>query len=243
MSVLFCPIGISGSGKTRLGGFMQNVDPSIAVICPDDVRKELTGDVSNQSRNKDVFKLCYERLTETLKAGKDVYFSATNLNSGDRKKLFDIAATVGARVVALILLDSDNPEVCASRVKTDLTAGTVRSNTLTLVEGKSVIDRQYEKFQALDIDKEPFYNVFDFWPTDGFLKAKTVFLAVHEDERPSMRVVWYDASEGKYLPQVTFLRGIDVAPRNEAELVAVNEMVKSIVHVVKPICVSFDLLS
>ena len=46
MSKLFVPIGISGSGKSYLGDKLSKVIDLI-IICPDDERKLLTGDISN----------------------------------------------------------------------------------------------------------------------------------------------------------------------------------------------------
>ena len=46
---LIIPIGISGSGKSRL--YNLNYQDYVK-ICPDDIRKELTGSISDQSKNK-----------------------------------------------------------------------------------------------------------------------------------------------------------------------------------------------
>lgn len=75
MSRLILPIGISGSGKS----YIYNKDYKDCVqVSPDLIREELTGDISNQTKNKEVFKLAFERVDEYLNNGKDVFFDATN---------------------------------------------------------------------------------------------------------------------------------------------------------------------
>ena len=51
MAKLVLPIGISGSGKS----YIYNRDYKDCVqVSPDLIREELTGDISNQSKNKEV---------------------------------------------------------------------------------------------------------------------------------------------------------------------------------------------
>ena len=44
--MLIATIGISGSGKSRLGNFLKNKIDNLKIVCPDDVRKKINGSVS-----------------------------------------------------------------------------------------------------------------------------------------------------------------------------------------------------
>ena len=100
MSNLVLPIGISGSGKS----YIYNKDYKDCVqVSPDLIREELTGDISNQSKNKEVFKLAFERVDEYLNSGQDVFFDATNVNKSQRKTFTDKYIGTDVEVVYVIL--------------------------------------------------------------------------------------------------------------------------------------------
>ena len=67
------------------------------------IREELTGDISNQSKNKEVFKLAFERVDEYLNNGQDVFFDATNVNKSQRKSFTDKYIGTDVEVVYVIL--------------------------------------------------------------------------------------------------------------------------------------------
>ena len=62
---VFCLIGISGSGKST---FVQNMFNGFEYeyINADRIRKELTGDESNQDKNSEVFKIVFNKFTKAL---------------------------------------------------------------------------------------------------------------------------------------------------------------------------------
>lgn len=100
MAKLVLPIGISGSGKS----YIYNKDYKDCVqVSPDLIREELTGDISNQSKNKEVFKLAFERVDEYLNNGQDVFFDATNVNKSQRKSFTDKYIGTDVEVVYVIL--------------------------------------------------------------------------------------------------------------------------------------------
>jgi predicted kinase len=100
MARLVLPIGISGSGKS----YIYNRDYKDCVqVSPDLIREELTGDISNQSKNKEVFKLAFERVDEYLNNGQDVFFDATNVNKSQRKTFTDKYIGTDVEVVYVIL--------------------------------------------------------------------------------------------------------------------------------------------
>lgn len=72
--VVLC--GPSGSGKTSWA--RQNL-PEHHVVSMDDIRRELTGDMADQSRNGEVRQLAKERLKDHLRNHRKVVWDATNL--------------------------------------------------------------------------------------------------------------------------------------------------------------------
>lgn len=160
---VYIPVGISGAGKSTY--YTKNFS-KIKNICLDDIRKKLTGDISDQSMNIDVFEQAYNTLANYAFKGKDVYFSATNLSRKAIQQIYDVV-TLNAKdkknlnFVILLFKDSYDEELCRSRVKSDLESGIDRANTLVNVddgEGNildyDVIHKQYESF--LEIVKDVF---------------------------------------------------------------------------------------
>lgn len=75
---LFMMVGLPGSGKST---FTSNLATMNCVIhSSDKIRKELLGDVNDQSKQTDVFAELHRRVYRDLNAGKDVIYDATNLN-------------------------------------------------------------------------------------------------------------------------------------------------------------------
>ena len=143
MAVLYITIGISGSGKST----WINKESSLGdlglpqgdlIICPDDIRKQLTGNVSDQSRNNEVFATAYQRLADS-KAEQDVYWSATSLNP---KNIEDVvSADAGKHSVCLVWFESSRDwELCRTRVRKALSEG----ESLPLIQ---VMARRYEEIR------------------------------------------------------------------------------------------------
>lgn len=91
--VLYVPVGMSGCGKTTYG---EKLDDAV-IVSSDLMRQEYFGDASIQfderygkdigECNAFIFSKVDERTSELLKAGRNVYYDATNLNPVFRKKL------------------------------------------------------------------------------------------------------------------------------------------------------------
>ena len=140
------PIGISGSGKSKW--IKTLTGHGFVVISPDEIRKELTGSISDQSRNKDVFPLAFQRSVDALNQGKNVIFDATNVVSDLRKKMLDyIKTNVKKDFIAQAKIFDANPEISKERIKKDIEAGVDRSNV-----PPEAIDRQYQNFTK-DLNK------------------------------------------------------------------------------------------
>jgi predicted kinase len=98
---LYLTCGIPASGKsTWTSKFLQN-NPNTIVICPDDIREELTGDASDQSKNKEVWELAYERLNTALCRKLDVLFDSTMVDEVSRKFPLEISKKYKAETIAV----------------------------------------------------------------------------------------------------------------------------------------------
>ena len=141
MAKLILPIGISGSGKS----YIYNKDYKDCVqVSPDLIREELTGDISNQTKNKEVFKLAFERVDEYLNEGQDVFFDATNVNKDQRKNFTDKYIGTDVEVVYVVL--PADIDLSWNRIRKDIREGKNRSNVpyFALVKQKEQYDKSLE---------------------------------------------------------------------------------------------------
>ena len=137
MAKLILPIGISGSGKS----YIYNKDYKDCVqVSPDLIREELTGSISNQSKNKEVFKLAFERVDEYLNKGLDVFFDATNVNKGQRKSFTDKYKDTDVEVIYVVL--PADIDLSWKRIRTDIRNEKNRSDVpyFALVRQKEMYD-------------------------------------------------------------------------------------------------------
>jgi predicted kinase len=173
------PVGISGAGKSFLGNKIKEKFSNVEIICMDDIRKELTGNISDQSKNKQVYNKSQELIVEALKNKKSVYESATNLTGGKKNLIQKIQKIKekfpSVKPVIVFLTDSLNPDGCLSRVIKDLENNIDRSNT-----PKDIIARQFQQFKeiydASFLMERPQFNldVLKFGantPVEGFLNT------------------------------------------------------------------------
>jgi len=121
---LILPIGISGSGKST---WVRTLPKEYAVVSPDDIRRELTGKVSSQGCNDEVFQIVYSELDRILWDGGRAVLDATNLNTVQRRTLLDHLAErhPGIRIgYKLFPLDVDESH---ERILKDVAAGVDRA--------------------------------------------------------------------------------------------------------------------
>jgi predicted kinase len=152
MSNLVLPIGISGSGKS----YIYNRDYKDYVqVSPDLIREELTGNISDQSKNKEVFKLAYERVDEYLNKGQDVFFDATNVNKTQRKNFTD--KYIGSDVNVIYVILPADVDLSWKRIRKDIIEKKNRSDVpyFALVRQKE----QYDKSIELGFDDENLQEV------------------------------------------------------------------------------------
>lgn len=103
--ILFVMIGISGSGKSTIAQkLLQSLlsnDNGTVLISSDNIREELCGDASDQSKNSQVFELAHKRIEESLSRNINVIWDATNLAPEDRKEVIRIGRNHNAQLVAI----------------------------------------------------------------------------------------------------------------------------------------------
>ena len=156
MSNLVLPIGISGSGKS----YIYNRDfKDYVQVSPDLIREELTGSISDQSKNKEVFKLAFERVDEYLNKGQDVFFDATNVNKTQRKNFTD--RYIGSDVNVIYVVLPADVDLSWKRIRKDIREKKNRSDVpyFALIRQKE----QYDKSIELGFDDENVSEVIYSW--------------------------------------------------------------------------------
>jgi predicted kinase len=146
---LLVPIGIAGCGKSTwirsINQTLKNLDlDEFLIVSPDLIRKELTGSISDQTKNKEVFELAYKRTAHFINLRRDVIFDATNVSLKDRNSLLKYMnknVTNGFKAYAKIF--NVDPEICKARIRKDIEANVDRSYV-----PDEAIDKQYNKFIA-----------------------------------------------------------------------------------------------
>jgi len=128
-------VGIPGSGKST----WLKKQSDLNIVSTDDIRKEITGDVSNISKDKDVWKIAKTRVIQLLNKGKDVVLDATNVDSDKREDF--LKGLPKSKLLAKIF--NVNPEESKKRIRKDIKDKKNRSNV-----PPEVIDDMYKKFKA-----------------------------------------------------------------------------------------------
>lgn len=105
-------IGVPGSGKSTKAKILALASEEI--VSPDEIRKELYGNISIQGNGKEVFDLAYRRIEDLLKNGKDVIFDATNCVN--RKETVRKLRRCGAKYVSGYFINTPL-DVCLKRNK------------------------------------------------------------------------------------------------------------------------------
>lgn len=97
-------VGPPGSGKSTLAEQIRTEQMNFEIVCPDDIRKELTGDASDQDHNTEVFTKVYGRISMCLNEGSNVIYDATNCRSTYRYKIIDVARKAGCKKIICICM-------------------------------------------------------------------------------------------------------------------------------------------
>ena len=134
---IIVPIGISGSGKTRLYNMRYS---DLTLVSPDLIRKELTGSISDQRKNRKVFEEVDRRVVDLVKKGESFFYDATNVNPEFRKKFVEQFRGTDVKVIYVVL--PADMQVSYMRIKEDL---------------KNNVERSKVPFEVL-IRQKGFYN-------------------------------------------------------------------------------------
>ena len=86
MSRVTILVGLPGSGKSTIAKHLYEVYGA-KIVCPDTIRKELTGDEGDQSRNTEVFRIAENQIYEAVAKREDVIYDATNVHRFGRMVL------------------------------------------------------------------------------------------------------------------------------------------------------------
>ena len=83
-------MGIPGSGKsTWAEQYVFRCDASFTIVSSDAIRKQLCGDVNDQSRNVEVWETVLNQILGHLKVKKSVILDATNVETEKRRRLMN----------------------------------------------------------------------------------------------------------------------------------------------------------
>ena len=101
--ILVMLVGPPGAGKSTIAENIKNEYMNFEIVCPDKVRKEVTGDANDQSRNVEVFGKVYNKLIELLADGSNVIYDATNCRSTYRHKILDVCKDSFKKVICIVV--------------------------------------------------------------------------------------------------------------------------------------------
>lgn len=141
LPIVIILVGIPGSGKTTFRKKFINNNPQFKYICPDEIREEVTGDISNISQDRKVWELAYSKFKEYIDNKIDVIFDATNINPTTRYKIEGIAKDLNNCNLFYKIFEV-SPMIAKERIKKDLMAGINRSKV-----PPEIVDKMYQNFQ------------------------------------------------------------------------------------------------
>lgn len=101
MPKLIVMIGLSGAGKTSTAADEYK---GYNIISTDNIREEICGERSDQSKNNKVFELFHKRIVDSLKAERSTVADATNLTFKSRRSLLHLVENIDCWKVAHIVV-------------------------------------------------------------------------------------------------------------------------------------------
>jgi len=140
MKKLYVLIGIPNSGKSTWTENLKK-DTPVEVINMDDIRFQLTGSMSDQSRNKDVFGKATGKFRQALVAGVEtIVWDNTTVSRSYRKDLIAESKDHGYQVIAVFF-------------KVSLTEAKLRNSKRDRVVPEDVLDRMHNKLQPPSLEE------------------------------------------------------------------------------------------
>lgn len=129
--------GVSGSGKST---YIRKNNPNKLVVCPDSIRRELLGNVSDQSKNDLVWSRAIGRIEGALSTGHGVILDATNTQKENVISLIENLP----KCYKIAWVFNVAPELAFDRIQRDLFLGKDRS-----VVPSNIIFKQYKSLQEV----------------------------------------------------------------------------------------------
>jgi len=155
MKRLYVTIGISGTGKST---YLKKHFDERVIVSPDEIRKELLGDVSNQSDQVIVWATATKRIKDCLEKHGEAVLDATNVNAKYRHGFMTpFRSMKGVETVALVF--TPNVNISKTRVKQDVEKGVDRAKVpVSVIEkqlkdfnnGYQAIFRQFDKVKIVE---------------------------------------------------------------------------------------------
>lgn len=148
-------IGIPGSGKSHW--IIKNkYYLNYLIVCPDNIRRDVFGDISDQTNNSRVFDIALGMVRAGLLLRQDVILDATNCNTKYRQEFLEKMPF--CKKVA-VLFDI-SPEIATERIKHDLREDKLRSavpsNVVYRMYGEYLYTKKVLKkeFNSIEIVKQ-----------------------------------------------------------------------------------------
>ena len=148
-------IGIPGSGKST---YLKSISSdNVKIVCPDDIRRELTGNISDQSKNGEVWDKAKQDILNNISQGFYTILDATNVNTKARRNMLSLIKSNFEDINTYATLFDADPEVSKQRIKKDITNKVDRSNV-----PDEVIDRMHQQYLETlnNINSEGFTKIF-----------------------------------------------------------------------------------
>lgn len=151
-------VGIPGAGKTTVLEALANT-LEIARICPDDIRKEMTGSESDQSANKAVWEETYARVCNLLQEGKSSIVDATHVNRTNRVEAIEKYRAHGAQNIGAVIF------------RTPLQLALIRNQLRTKHVPDEVIRRMNNRLKQHPVvgSEEGIDRTYTVMPTDSLV--------------------------------------------------------------------------
>lgn len=131
-------IGIPGSGKSTWIS-KYNINNKYIVVSPDEIRKEITGSISNQSQNANVWFITKERVVKELSNGRNVILDSTMTDPVRRKEFISDLPDVNLKAKVFYI----DPEISKERIRKDVESGKDRANV-----PPEIIDKMYGELMS-----------------------------------------------------------------------------------------------
>jgi len=138
---LIITCGIPGSGKSTWRNSFVKDHPEYKSICPDDIRKSITGSISDMSQDSRVWKHAYNSLDYALSNNVNCIFDSTCVNTKTQSAIEKKGKEYNA-IILYKIFDVTSHEA-KTRIRNDIANSIERSNVPDII-----VDRMYSNFSS-----------------------------------------------------------------------------------------------